>query len=138
MRISDWSSGGCSSDLVAIFAGLAAGQSGDSILEFDSNGNEDSLPSTFFRLANFTFLHRSSLASSINAMLFRGGADYTAVNGVVVSPRTCIDIDETGGTTTRGADAGLQDQGPPGFKSVGMQCGEIGRASCRERVCRYV
>src|SRR3546814_18292495 len=57
-------------------------------------------------------------------MLFRGGADYTAVNGVVVSPRTCIDIDETGGTTTRGADAGLQDQGPPVFKSVVMQCGE--------------
>src|SRR3546814_14445167 len=104
-------------------------------------------------------------------MLFRGGADYTAVNGVVVSPRTCIDIDETGGTTTRGADAGLQDQGPPVFKSVVMQCGEgayqddgnvavakiksifelagannkpdftnsqIGRASCRERVCQYV
>src|SRR3546814_15254354 len=63
----------------AIVAQRATGQSGDSILEVDSNGNEDSLPRTFVRLANFTFLHRSTLASSINAMLFRGGADYTAV-----------------------------------------------------------
>ncbi|RIA45586.1 hypothetical protein DFR49_0106 [Hephaestia caeni] len=108
----------------AIVAQRANGQSGDSILEVDSNGNEDSLPRTFVRLANFTFLHRSTLAASVNAMLFRGGTDYTAVNGIVVSPRVCLDIDETGGTTTRAADAALQDQGPPVFKSVVMQCGE--------------
>src|SRR3546814_12440165 len=111
MRISDWSSDVCSSDL-----------SGDSILEVDSNGNEDSLPRTFVRLANFTFLHRSTLASSINAMLFRGGADYTAVNGVVVSPRNCIDIDETGGTTTR-----------PEERRVGKVC----VSTCRSRWWSY-
>src|SRR3546814_12408643 len=69
----------------AIVAQRATGQSGDSILEVDSNGNEDSLPRTFVRLANFTFLHRRTLASSINAMLFRGGAAYPAVNGEIGS-----------------------------------------------------
>jgi len=55
-------------------------------------------------------------------MLLRGGTDYTMVNGVVVGPQNCLDIDETGGTTTRAADTTLQDAGPPRFNSVVLAC----------------
>src|SRR3546814_18976484 len=44
----------------AIVAQRATGQSGDSSREVDTYANEDSLPRTFVRLANFPFLHRSS------------------------------------------------------------------------------
>jgi len=100
----------------------AGGSSGDSIVEADSSGNEDSLPRQWTRLANFTFLARSTRAGS--AFLIRGGADYTAVNGVIVAPRSCINIASTNGTTLRPANAVLEDQGPPVFRSVALACGE--------------
>src|SRR3546814_6508767 len=59
----------------AIVAQRATGQSGDSILEVDSNGNEDSLPRTFVRLANFTFLHRSEEHTSELQSLMRNSYD---------------------------------------------------------------
>ncbi len=98
------------------------GTSGDHIVEADSPGNEDSLPRQWTRLANFTFIARSTTTSS--AMLIRGGADFTAVNGVIVAPGSCLDIASTGGTTFRAADGALQDQGPPVFRSVAISCGE--------------
>lgn len=98
------------------------GSSGDEIVEADSVSNEDSLPRQWTRLANFTFIQRSTRASS--ALLLRGGADYTLVNGVVVSPRACLDIDATGGSTIRAADPTLQDQGPPVFRSVAFSCAD--------------
>ncbi|MDE8651513.1 hypothetical protein [Novosphingobium album (ex Liu et al. 2023)] len=100
----------------------AGGASGDTIVEADSPGNEDSLPRQWTRLANFTFIERSTGAAS--AMLIRGGADYTMANGVVVSPGTCVNIASTRGTTFRAADAALADQGPPVFRSVALSCGE--------------
>src|SRR3546814_17315069 len=72
----------------AIVAQRATGQSGDSILEVDSNGNQASLPRPFVCLANFTFLSTSTLAQPINPILFRVCPVYTAVNGVVVHPST--------------------------------------------------
>jgi len=94
---------------------------GDSMMEIDSNNNEDALPRQFGRIANFTFIQRGR-AQGDNAILVRGGADYTFANGLVVGPDFCLDIDETGGTTTRAADAALQDQGPPSFRSVALAC----------------
>jgi len=94
---------------------------GDSMVEADSNGNEDALPRQNTRLANFTFVQRSTV-QGLNAILMRGGADYTMVNGVVVAPRVCLDIDATNGTTTRAADTTLQDVGPPRFNSVVFSC----------------
>jgi hypothetical protein len=44
------------------------------------------------------------------------------LNSIVVSPNACLDIDETGGTTTRAADATTQDLGPPVFRSVVFSC----------------
>jgi hypothetical protein len=55
-------------------------------------------------------------------MLLRGGTDYALLNSVVVGPQACLDIDATGGSTTRAADAALQDNGPPVFRSVQLAC----------------
>ncbi|HEV2818111.1 MAG TPA: hypothetical protein VGW40_12920 [Allosphingosinicella sp.] len=94
---------------------------GDSMIEADSNGNEDALPRQYTRVSNATFV-QNHVGSGGNAMLLRGGTDYALLNSVVVSPAACLDIDETGGTTTRAADAPLQDLGPPVFRSARLAC----------------
>lgn len=100
---------------------------GDSFLETDSNGgtasnnSEDALPRQYLKVANFTAIQRSTTGSNGSAMLLRGGADLTLVNGLVVSPNsTCLRIDST--TTTRDADPALEDAGKPRYISVSMQC----------------
>lgn len=98
----------------------AGGQSGDAIIEADSNGNEDAQPRQNTRLANFTFIHRSTLAASVNAILLRGGTDYTLVNGIVTSPRNCLDVD--GATTVQAADPAKDELGPPVARSVVFSC----------------
>ena len=55
-------------------------------------------------------------------MLLRGGTDYALLNSVLVGPQNCLDIDATGGTTIRAADAALQDNGPPVFRSARFAC----------------
>lgn len=100
----------------------AGGADGDEMIEADSDGAEDSLPRQWTRLSNFTFVQRSTKASS--AILLRGGTDYTLVNGIVVTPDTCLNIDAP--QTVRAADAALQDQGPPVFRSVVLSCGSGG------------
>jgi len=104
-----------------IAAQRMGGQSGDEMIEADSPGNEDSLPRQWTRLANFTFIQRSTRTGS--AILLRGGTDYTLVGGVVVTPGTCIDIDATNGSTIRDADPAREDRGPPVFRSVALSCG---------------
>jgi hypothetical protein len=97
------------------------GQNGDSMIEADSNGNEDALPRQYTRVSNATFVQRSTVQGG-NVVLLRGGTDYALLNSVVTGPQACLDIDATGGTTMRGADAGLQDLGPPVFRSVVLSC----------------
>jgi hypothetical protein len=97
---------------------------GDSMIEADSNGNEDALPRQYTRVSNATFIQRSGVQGR-NVMLLRGGTDYALLNSVVIGEAAgtnCLDIDETGGTTTRAADAALQDLGAPVFRSVVMRC----------------
>ncbi len=94
---------------------------GDSILEVDSNGNEDALPRQYTRVSNLTGVQNHN-GSGGNALLFRGGTDYALLNSVVVSTAACLDIDATGGTTTRAADNALQDLGAPLFRSVRLAC----------------
>ncbi len=98
----------------------ASGQSGDSIIESDSNGNEDAVPRQDTRLANVTFVHRSTLSSSVNAILLRGGTDYRIANAVVTSPRFCLDID--GAPTMQAADPAKDELGEPQFRSVALSC----------------
>jgi hypothetical protein len=94
---------------------------GDSMIEADSNGNEDALPRQYTRVSNATFVQRSTV-QGLNTILMRGGTDYALLNSVVVGTTNCLDIDGTAGTTTRAADAGLQDLGAPVFRSVVMAC----------------
>ena len=94
---------------------------GDSMIEADSNGNEDALPRQYTRVSNATFVQRSTVQGG-NVILLRGGTDYALLNSVVTGPQACLDIDETGGSTTRAASASLQDVGPPVFRSVQLAC----------------
>ena len=97
------------------------GQNGDAMIEADSNGNEDALPRQYTRVSNATFVQRSTVQGG-NTILYRGGTDYALLNSVVVGTAACLDIDATGGTTIRAADNGLQDLGPPVFRSVALAC----------------
>ena len=94
---------------------------GDSMIEADSNGNEDALPRQYTRVSNATFVQRSTV-QGLNEILMRGGTDYALLNSVVTGGTNCLDMDETAGTTTRAADGPLQDLGPPVFRSVVMSC----------------
>ncbi|MFP5432105.1 MAG: hypothetical protein ACLGIM_03175, partial [Alphaproteobacteria bacterium] len=110
-----------------ISAQRAGNDIGDGFLETDSNGGsaanngEDALPRQYLKMANFTYIHRSTTGSNGAAMLLRGGADLTLANGIIVAPtNSCLRIDST--TTTRDADTALQDAGKPRYISVVMQC----------------
>ena len=94
---------------------------GDSMIEADSNGNEDALPRQYTRVSNATLIQRSTV-QGLNGMLLRGGTDYALLNSVLVATTNCLDIDATGGTTIRPADNALQDLGPPVFRSARLAC----------------
>lgn len=99
----------------------AGGAVGDSIMEIDSDGNEDATPRQRVVISNFTFIHRNNAAGNGASIRIRGGADYTFANGLVVAPGfRCLRIDST--STTRAANPALDEQGPPKFFSVSMQC----------------
>jgi hypothetical protein len=93
----------------------------DSMIELDSaNALENQTPRTNLKIANFTFIHRNAASGNQAAMLFRGGADATLVNGVVVSQMPCLRLN---GTNILTANAAIEKLGPPVFTSVAMQCG---------------
>jgi hypothetical protein len=107
---------------IQFLVGVQSGPgSGDALVEIDSNGNEDALPRQYARIANATLIGRSTVQNR-NMLLVRGGTDLALLNSVVTGTLNCLDIDETGGTTTRAADSGLQDLGAPIFRSVGLAC----------------
>ncbi|HEY6643956.1 hypothetical protein [Povalibacter sp.] len=92
----------------------------DSMIELDSaNALEDQTPRTHLKLANFTVVHRNPASGNNAAMLFRGKADATLVNGVVTSPMACLRLN---GSNILTADAATEKAGPPLFQSVVMQC----------------
>lgn len=92
------------------------------VMEIDSNNSEDATPRQNGRIANFTFVHTSSATNA--GLRLRGGADFTFANGIIVSGRPCLNI--VAGTadksTIRAADATLDEQGPPVFRSVYFAC----------------
>jgi hypothetical protein len=93
----------------------------DSMIELDSaNALENQTPRTHLKLANFTFVHRNPASGNNAAMLFRGGADATLVNGVVVSPMACLRLN---GRNILTPNPDIDKLGPPVFHSVAMQCG---------------
>jgi len=93
----------------------------DSMIELDStNALESQTPRTWMRVANFTLIHKNAATGNGAAMRFRGGADVTMLNGVLVSPMACLRLDGANMLTT---DAAIDKVGPPVFRSVAMQCG---------------
>jgi hypothetical protein len=96
----------------------------DSMVELDSaNALENQTPRTFMRIANFTLVHRNSAPNNTAAMLFRGGADATMVNGVLTTPSACLRLN---GTNILSPNAAIDKIGPPLFLSVAMQCASTG------------
>lgn len=95
---------------------------GDSMIEADSdNALDGNIPRQNVRLANFTFVQRNNI-SNLTAILLRGGTDYTAVNGVIVSPNTaCLAISRPQ-TASATVDATIDEVGAPVFRSVVGQC----------------
>jgi hypothetical protein len=107
-----------------VIAAQKASGNPDSMIELDSaNTLEDNTPRTFMKLANFTFIHVNPGSGNNAAMLFRGKADATLVNGVVTSPLACLRLNGANILTT---DAATQKVGPPVFQSVAMQCSAAG------------
>lgn len=94
----------------------------DSMIELDStNPNEAQTPRTHMKIANFTFVHRNPGTANGAAMLFRGGADATMVNGILTSPTACLRIN--GANVIGAADPVIDKVGPPVFASVVLSCG---------------
>jgi len=93
----------------------------DSMLELDSaNALEDNTPRTNLKLANFTLVHKNPATPNTAALLLRGKADASLVNGILTTPMACLRLN---GTNILTADAANQKLGPPVFASVVMQCG---------------
>ena len=94
----------------------------DSIIELDSaNALENQTPRTNLKLSNFTFVHKNAANGNQAAMLLRGGADATIVNGVLTTPTGCLRLN---GTNIIGAANSIPEKlGAPVFKSVAMGCG---------------
>ena len=95
---------------------------GDTIIEADStNAAIENTPRQNTQISNATFIHRNPSASQ--AVRIRGGADYAIVNSVLFAPdSTCLRIDDT--ETVRGANASLDENGPPIFESFVMTCAD--------------
>jgi hypothetical protein len=112
---------GAKANLQYVIAVQKTSGNADSMIELDSaNALEDNTPRTHLKLANFTFVHRNPATGNNAAMLLRGGADATLVNGVVTSPMACLRLS---GSNILATDAAIDKIGPPVFQSVVMQCG---------------
>src|SRR3546814_18497180 len=116
MRISDWSSDVCSSDLV----GLPAAKDGKLALELADRGGDQ----------GYTPGERGVGGGEAGGEIVRAVDDHVGAR------------DQRGGVGGIEAPAAL-DHGHVGVEprdrgGGGGGLGEIGRASCRERVCQYV
>jgi hypothetical protein len=106
--------------LIGIQRDQSARAAGDHMIEADSStgGTLDFIPRQNTRLANFTFIHRRDAADR-RAILLHGGTDYSLLNGLVVSPGFCLDVDQAETVQTTGPD----EAGVPVVRSVGFACG---------------
>lgn len=94
---------------------------GDAMIEADSNNSSaGNTPRQHTVVSNATFIQRNNTGSDKASVLIRGGADYQLLNTVIASPNlSCLRLSLADTVQTTGAD----ENGPPVFKSVAMQCG---------------
>lgn len=94
---------------------------GNGIIEADSGGAGNSLPRQDTRIANATFIARSTVSDQA-AFRLRGGTDFVLANVVLdatgLTGRECLDIDDVETTQS----AGSEEDGAPFFASVFMAC----------------
>src|SRR3546814_12804206 len=124
MRISDWSSDVCSSDLIDVAKRLIARYPKDMMLA-----------------ANSAELEKAMKAGKIAGMLGMEGGQSIGSSLAVL--RQMYDLGArymtlTHGRNTPWADSATDAPEHDGLTDFGRQVVEIGRASCRERVCQYV
>ncbi|UUL83217.1 hypothetical protein [Sphingomonas qomolangmaensis] len=105
-------------------------QSDNFMMEIDSNNNEDAVPRQNGRIANFTFIHTSTNSGTPAALRPRGGADFTFVNGIVVTQQACLNViagttDNGGKSTIRPANPAIDEAGPLRFNSVYFACSAL-------------
>ncbi len=93
----------------------------DALIEADSNDLRGQIPRQDTKIANFTFIGTNTAADAGAQIFLRGGTDYTLVNGIVISPTDqCLRIRHA--ETVQAADPAMDENGPPVFHSVVMQC----------------
>lgn len=104
---------------------------GNGMIEADSdNSNFQQTPRQNTKLANFTFIHHTANPDTGAAILIRGGADYTLINGVVVADQVpCLAIRNS--DTLQAADPTKDEAGAPVIHSVLMKCGASGAFASR-------
>jgi hypothetical protein len=92
------------------------------MIELDSaNILENQTPRTHLKLANFTFVHKNAANGNQAAILMRGGADATVMNGVLTTPTACLRL--IGANIIGAANSIPEKLGAPVFRSVAMGCG---------------
>ncbi len=104
---------------IQFLIGIQNTSGGDTLWEADSDDDSgfDLTPRQDTRLANFTFIQRKT---SDKAIHLRGGPDAKILNGVIVTPGHCLDIDQAETVQATGPD----ENGPPEFQSVVGTCGD--------------
>jgi len=92
---------------------------GDTMWEVDSDDDSgfDLTPRQDVKLANFTFIQRHDNDKAIH---LRGGPDAAILNGVIVGPNFCLDVDQA--ETVQAADPAKDELGPPRIRSVVGAC----------------
>ena len=94
----------------------------DTVIEQDSDGNEESAPRTNTRINNATFVVNS--ATGDRAIRIRGSSDFALYNSLVWDRAGnnggCLNVQ--GVSPTRAADATIDEAGPTVFNSVALDC----------------
>lgn len=90
---------------------------GDKVIEADTSGNGNSLPRSYPKFANATFVNRRSN----DALHLRGGTDFLVINSVVTGQSNCLDVDD-GSVTMQAENGAIEEAGPPIFRSTYFSC----------------
>lgn len=88
------------------------------IVATNEPGGSDTFPRTYTRIANLTFVSRSSSGKMIRV---EHGADFALLNAVVMARgESCLSVEP--GASWQAADPGIRELGRPVFRSVGLDC----------------